>query len=288
MAKLEPYYEQVQAHYDLSNQFFALVLDSTMTYSCAFFERQDMALEEAQLAKIDLALGKCDLQPGRRLLDIGCGWGSTVRRAAEHYRVDAIGLTLSQNQYLYALEALRDIATEAGRAEIRLEGWEDFDEPVDAIVSIGAFEHFRTERYASYFTRCRSILPTGGRMLLQTIVHVDQNTLQTLGIPVTHENVLFGKFIRRHIFPGGQLCVADVVIRHAERAGFRIARTQSLQPHYARTLDTWAENLEAARDRAVALTSPEVYELFARYFEGCAGYFRSGHLDVVQFSLRAD
>ena len=288
MPNLEPFYKQVQAHYDLPGEFFELFLDSSLTYSCGFFEREEMTLEEAQLAKIDLALGKCDLQPGRRLVDIGCGWGSTVRRAAERYRVDVIGLTLSENQYRQGSASLRDLPPEAGHAEIRLAGGEGFEEPVDAIVSIGAFEHFRTERYASFFGRCRTILPAGGRMLLHTIIQLDRGTLAGKGIPLRHQDILFGKFIGREIFPGGTLCSADVVIRHAEPAGFRVTQTQSLQPHYARTLDTWAENLRAARDEAIVRTSREVYERYVRYLEGCAAYFRSGHLDVIQFTCEAE
>jgi cyclopropane-fatty-acyl-phospholipid synthase len=285
--KLEPSYEKVQAHYDLSDEFFALFLDPTMTYSCAFFERDGMTLEEAQLAKIDLALRKCELRPGMRLLDIGCGWGSTLRRAAERYGVHAVGLTLSRNQHRGVSQSLRRLPACAGRAEVRLQGWEEFSEPVDAIVSIGAFEHFRAERYASFFARCRAILPAGGRMLLHAILQVDRGTLQRLGIATRHEDVLFAKFILRYIFPGGQLCPAQTVVRHAEQAGFQVTQTQSLQPHYARTLDAWAANLRAAHDRAVAVTSPEVYERYIRYLEGCAGYFRSGHLDVAQFTLCA-
>ncbi len=285
--KLEPSYGEVQAHYDLSDEFFRLFLDPTMTYSCAFFERDDMSLQEAQLAKIDLALGKCELRPGVRLLDIGCGWGSTLRRAAERYGVHAVGLTLSRNQHRAALRSLRRLPAGASRAEVRLQGWEEFIEPVDAIVSIGAFEHFRAERYASFFARCRGILPAGGRMLLQTILQVDGGTLRRLGICPRHEDVLFAQFIRREIFPGGQLCPAQTVVRHAEQAGFRVMQTQSLQPHYARTLGIWAEKLRAAHDAAVAVTSPEVYQRYIRYLEGCAGYFRSGHLDVAQFTLCA-
>jgi cyclopropane-fatty-acyl-phospholipid synthase len=285
MTRLEPNYEQVQAHYDLSNEFFALFLDPTMTYSCAYFAHPRMTLEEAQQAKIDLSLGKCALQPGQRLLDIGCGWGSTVRRAAEHYGVEAVGLTLSRNQQGYAADMLSRAPPMADRAEVRLQGWEEFDEPVDRIVSIGAFEHFRAARYGEFFARCRRLLPADGRMLLHTIVLEDAQTLRARGIPVEHEHVLFAKFIRKHIFPGGQLCPPDRIVRHAEQAGFRVVVTQSLQQDYALTLDCWAANLRSARREAVALKSAETYDLYLRYLTGCADHFRSGHLDVVQFTL---
>ncbi len=285
MSQLTPFYEQVQSHYDLSNDFFALFLDPSRTYSCAYFERDDMTLEEAQLAKIDLSLGKCDLRPGMRLLDIGCGWGATVRRAAEKYGVHAIGLTLSGNQCEHVAKSLEVRPPAAGRAEVRLQGWEEFDEPVDRIVSIGAFEHFRVERYLEFFTRCRRLLPADGRMLLHTILVYLPMTLQTRGIPLKYEDVLFFKFVNREIFPGGQLCEPRTVIDYAQGAGFRVEQTQTLQLHYARTLDQWAANLQARREEAIALTDETVYHRYMRYLTGCARYFRSGHVDVMQFTL---
>ena len=281
MAKLQPFYAQVQAHYDLSNDFFALFLDPSMTYSCAYFEPPDVTLEQAQRNKIDLALGKLDLRRGHRLLDIGCGWGATVRRAVEHYGATAVGLTLSRNQHDLARQRLADLGDRAG---IRLQGWEEFDEPVDRIVSIGAFEHFREERFAAFFEKCHRLLPADGRLLLHTIVKRSLAELDALGLELTHEDVLFNKFILKAIFPGGQLRPTDVVRRYAEAGGFRVERVHSLQLHYARTLDAWSANLAAARDRAVALASPEVYDTYQRYLTGCARYFRSGHLDVVQFT----
>jgi cyclopropane-fatty-acyl-phospholipid synthase len=281
VAKLQPFYAQVQAHYDLSNDFFALFLDPSMTYSCAYFEPPEVTLEQAQRNKIDLALGKLDLKPGQRLLDIGCGWGAAVRRAVENYGVTAVGLTLSRNQHELASQRLADLG---GRAEIRLQGWEEFDEPVDRIVSIGAFEHFREERFAAFFEKCWRLLPADGRLLLHTIVKRSLAELDALGLEVTHDDVLFNKFILKAIFPGGQLRPTDVVRRYAEAGGFRVERVHSLRLHYARTLDAWSANLEAARDRAVALASPEVYDTYQRYLTGCARYFRSGHLDVVQFT----
>src|SRR5262245_3218671 len=134
-ARLEPHFEDVQAHYDLSDEFFRLFLDPTQTYSCAYFERDDMTLEEAQIAKIDLALGKLGLRPGMTLLDVGCGWGSTMMRAIEKYDVNVIGLTLSKNQCSLGQQLLDQVETDRSR-RVLLRGWEEFDEPVDRIVSI--------------------------------------------------------------------------------------------------------------------------------------------------------
>jgi cyclopropane-fatty-acyl-phospholipid synthase len=280
MAELRPRYEDVQAHYDLSDDFFALFLDPSRTYSCAYFEREDLSLEAAQLAKIDLALGKCDLEPGMKLLDIGCGWGGTAKRAAEHYGVSVVGLTLSRNQKAHASRVTRGLPV-----EIRLQGWEEFDEPVDRIVSIGAFEHFREERFAAFFEKCHRLLPRDARMLLHTIVFSDQAALAARGIELEHEDLLFAKFIRRHIFPGGQLVVPRVISDHAEAAGFTVERRQSLQKHYARTLEIWAASLAAAREKAIALTSDETYGVYMKYLTGCAAAFSTGHIDVIQFTL---
>src|SRR3954447_10033138 len=143
--QLTPHFENVQAHYDLSDEFFRLFLDPTQTYSCAYFERDDMTLHEAQIAKIDLALGKLNLEPGMTLLDIGCGWGGTAKRAIEKYDVNVVGLTLSKHQAAHVQKMFDQMDTpRSGR--VLLEGWEKFQEPVDRIVSIGAFEHFGRRR----------------------------------------------------------------------------------------------------------------------------------------------
>jgi cyclopropane-fatty-acyl-phospholipid synthase len=281
VSDLQPFYKQVQAHYDLSNEFFALFLDPSMVYSCAYFEPPGISLEQAQIAKIDLSLGKCDLKPGQRLLDIGCGWGGTIRRAVEKHGVRAIGLTLSANQFALVKARLADLGD---KAEVRLQGWEEFDEPVDRIVSIGAFEHFREIRFGEFFGKCHRILPADGRMLLHSIVKPSLAEINAKGLEITHEDVLFNKFILKTIFPGGQLRPKDVILKYAESGGFKVTRVHSLNLNYAYTLDAWAANLEAARDKAIAITSREVYDTYMHYLTGCARYFRSGHLDVIQFT----
>jgi len=279
MTPLRPFVEHVQAHYDMSNEFFALFLDPSMTYSCAYFERDDMTLEEAQRAKLDLTLGKIDLRPGMRLLDIGCGWGGMLRRAVEDYGAKAIGLTLSRNQCALARERLADLGD---RVEVRLQGWEEYDEPVDRMVSVGAFEHFRESRYSPFFERCFRLLPADGRLLLHSIIWPDAGAIgdRELG----PDDVAFIKFLLKKIFPGGQLRRPATIKRYMENAGFQVTRIHALGPNYARTLDLWTANLQAARDRAVALTSPEVYDDYLRYMVGCADYFRRGLIDVMQFT----
>jgi cyclopropane-fatty-acyl-phospholipid synthase len=281
---LRPHFDDVQAHYDLSDEFFRLFLDPTQTYSCAFFAREDMTLEEAQIAKIDLSLDKLRLQPGMTLLDVGCGWGATMMRAIERYDVNVIGLTLSRNQQAH-VQKLFDESSNPRAKRVLLNGWEQFQEPVDRIVSIGAFEHFGAKRYDDFFTFAHDRLPPGGIMLLHTILAVDTETARELGLHITMTLLRFIKFILDEIFPGGQLPTKKIVTEHAARAGFSVDQVQSLQPHYARTLDLWAAALESQRDEALAIQSPQVYERYVKYLTGCAELFRDGYTDVCQFTL---
>jgi cyclopropane-fatty-acyl-phospholipid synthase len=282
--QLTPNFGNVQAHYDLSDDFFRLFLDPTQTYSCAYFERDDMTLEEAQIAKIDLALGKLNLEPGMTLLDIGCGWGATMRRAIEKYEVNVVGLTLSQNQASHVQQAFDQLET-ARSTRVLLEGWEKFDEPVDRIVSIGAFEHFGRQRWGHFFKMAYRVLPTDGVALLHTITRPTFKDARAQGNPLTHEIVHFTQFILAEIFPGGWLPTPPSVDEYAVAAGFRLTRVQSLQLHYARTLELWAAALEANKAKAIAIQSKEVYDRYMKYLTGCAKLFRQGYTDVNQFTL---
>jgi len=284
---MQPFFENVQSHYDLSDDFFALFLDPTRTYSCAYFDDPEATLEEAQKAKIDLSLGKCQLKPGMRLLDIGCGWGATAMRAAEHFGVNVIGLTLSENQYWHATRLASESA-HSDHMEFCLQGWEEFNQPVDRIISIGAFEHFRNSRHDAFFKRCRQILPADGIMMLHSIVTPSLADLRESGIEFCQEDVRFARFIRDEIFPGGQLCAPERIRSLATQNGFDVYHVQSLRLHYARTLDCWAESLANARELAVALTSQTIYDRYRKYLTGCADQFRKGTIDVMQFCMRCD
>jgi len=286
MQKLRPFYEDVQSHYDLSDDFFALFLDPTRTYSCAYFNDPNTTLEEAQKAKIDLSLNKCQLYPGMTLLDIGCGWGAVALRAAERFGVKVVGLTLSENQYRYATQQAGKSA-QPDAVQFRLQGWEEYTDSADRIVSIGAFEHFRKDRHEAFFSKCKTLLPSRGIMLLHSIVTPSMHDLRRQGIEPAHEDVKFAKFIRDEIFPGGQLCAPERIESLAQKAGFEVYHVQSLRLHYARTLDLWAEGLTRAREAAIGLTSLAVYERYQKYLTGCADQFRKGTIDVKQFCMRA-
>jgi cyclopropane-fatty-acyl-phospholipid synthase len=282
--KLTPHFADVQAHYDLSDDFFRLFLDPTQTYSCAYFERDDMTLEEAQLAKIDLALGKLGLQPGMTLLDVGCGWGATMRRAVEKYDVNVVGLTLSKNQAAQVQKSFDEMDSPRSK-RVLLNGWEQFDEPVDRIVSIGAFEHFGHDRCDDFFKMAHSVLPADGVMLLHTITGLTKQQMIDHGLPITLWLARFLKFIMTEIFPGGRPPTIEMVEEHSAKAGFTLTRRQSLQPHYARTLDLWAAALETHKSEAIRIQSDEVYERYIKYLTGCAKMFRVGYIDVNQFTL---
>lgn len=290
MTQLRPLYDEIQSVYDQdhSTDLVELFLDPTLLYSCAYFETDEMTLEQAQYAKLDLSLGKCDLKPGQTLLEVGCGWGACAYRAAEKYGVNVIGLTLSKDQAAYCREKMKGLPAGSGNVEIRVQGWEEFDGQVDRVISIAAFEHFPRERHQMFFEKCVSVMPADGQMLLHCIVAYNHANLQKRGIELNHDNILFAKFINREIFPGGKVHDPDDIMATAEDGGMRVIKTQTLGQHYARTLDIWAENLSARKEEAIKLKSAEVYDRFMKYLTGCADHFRSGHVDLYQFTLRID
>ncbi|WP_163806469.1 cyclopropane mycolic acid synthase family methyltransferase [Mycolicibacterium anyangense] len=283
-ADLTPYYEESQSIYDVSDDFFALFLGTTMGYTCGYYEREDMTLDESQTAKFDLALGKLDLRPGMTLLDVGCGWGGALELAVQKYDVNVIGITLSKNQSEYARKRLARLDTTRS-IEVRLQGWEEFDEPVDRIVSIGAFEAFKVERYPLFFDKAYSLLPDDGRMLLHTILAHTQKFFRDNGIKVTISDLKFMQFIEAEIFPGGRLPAVEDIEELAANSGFTLERIHLLREHYARTLDMWAANLLANRAEAIAITSPEIYDRYMKYLTGCADFFRRGITNIGQFTL---
>lgn len=290
--QLQPPVEAVQSHYDRSNEFFKLWLDPSMTYSCAYFDgHPERTLEEAQFAKRKLALDKLGLEPGMTLLDIGSGWGSTMRHAVEHYDVNVIGLTLSENQVVHCNEKFAEMDSPRHK-EVRLQGWEQFDEPVDRIVSLGAFEHFADgagdagyERYAAFFKKYYNLLPDDGRMLLHTIIVPSAAEAKEKHLPTTMTLLRFISFILREIYPGGKLPLVEQVDKYSTDAGFKIERRHFIGDNYVRTLNTWAEALEANKDKAIELKGQEMYDIWQHYLTGCSDLFRDGYTNVCQFTL---
>jgi cyclopropane-fatty-acyl-phospholipid synthase len=237
-------------HYDVSNDFYEMVLGPSLTYSCAVWHDDTMTLEDAQANKHELICRKLDLQPGMRLLDIGCGWGGMLLHAAEHHGVQAVGVTLSRPQ----AELARKRAAERGlgdRVEVRHCDFRDVDDgPYDAISSIGMFEHVGLSELDRYFARCRSLLRPEGRLVNHGISrphHAGKMHHHRFAPRWLDRN-----FTERYVFPDGELHEIGNVVSAIQRAGFEARHMESLREHYALTLRCWTRNLEANWDDAVA------------------------------------
>jgi cyclopropane-fatty-acyl-phospholipid synthase len=276
---------EVRAHYDLSNEFFQLFTDPTVTYSCAYFPRDDMTMEEAQLAKLDLSLDKLGLKPGMTLLDVGCGWGSMMKRAMERYDVNVIGVTLSKNQHEYCEKLLASAHSDRSY-KVLLHDWAEVREPVDRIVIVEALEHFGFERFDDFFAFAHDLMPDDGVMMVHSITALTAPQMTDRSIPITFSFARFIKFVMTEIFPGGRLPSIEKVQEHATRAGFTVTRVQSLQSDFAKTLDMWADVLESRRCEAIAIQSEEVYERYMKFLRGTAEGFRIGYVDINQFTLK--
>ncbi|MBS1691321.1 MAG: class I SAM-dependent methyltransferase [Actinobacteria bacterium] len=277
--EMRPHFEDIQAHYDLSDDFFGLFQDPTRKYSCAYFTGPNATLSEAQIANVDLNLDRLDLKPGMTLLEIGCGWGLTLQRAMQKYDVNVIGLTLSKNQQAYCNQLLDSVDSSRSH-KVLLRGWEQFHDPVDRIVSIEAFEHFGFERYDDFFKNCYDMLPEDGRMTIQSSVSYHPYDLHARGKKLTFELARFIKFMITEIFPGGRIPTTEMMVQHGEKAGFVVPETLSLRNHYIKTLGMWADALEHNKDKAIEVTDEVNYLRYMRYLKGCQYYFIDESIDV--------
>lgn len=260
-------------HYDVSNDFYRLWLDREMVYSCAYFEDPADSLEAAQQAKLEHLCRKLRLQPGQRLLDIGCGWGALICHAARHHGVRAHGITLSRNQHEYiqnkiVREGLADRVTAELKDYAELGG----EAIYDRVVSVGMFEHVGLERLPGYFATARRLLAAGGLFLNHGITHDGEGWGRTADTT----------FINRYVFPGGELDSVGNVQRVMERARFEILDVEALRPHYALTLREWVRRLEANETAAQRLVSPAVYRVWRLYMAACALAFEAGEVGVYQ------
>jgi cyclopropane-fatty-acyl-phospholipid synthase len=263
----------VRFHYDVSNEFYRLWLDADMVYSCAYFERGDESIDEAQRAKLDHLCRKLRLAPGDRLLDIGCGWGALVRHAARRYGASALGVTLSARQLEHAQSRISaDGLDDCCGVELR--DYRDIDGAArfDKIVSVGMFEHVGLRNFPGYFGAVARLLAPGGLFLNHGITRAGE------GWPDTTDT----RFINRYVFPGGELDSVGNVIRAMERAGFEILDVEALRPHYALTLRRWVERLERRREDARGLVPDAVVRLWRLYMLACAREFEAGSIGVHQ------
>jgi cyclopropane-fatty-acyl-phospholipid synthase len=265
----------ISHHYDVGNDFYRLVLGPSMVYSCAIFDSHDTSLEEAQEAKLDLVCRKLGLQPGMRVLDVGCGWGSFVLHAAERYGANVVGITLSTEQ----AEFVRKRVAEAGlteRVDIRVQDYRDIkDGPFDAISSIGMSEHVGRAQLPRYVEQLHSLLRPGGRLLNHAI---SWNAGPSEDDP--------DSFIPRYVFPDGEMLSLSEMVVALEGGGFEVLDVEALRRHYALTLRAWVRNLEEHWDEAVRLTSPGRARVWRLYMASSALGFENGLTGVNQVLLQ--
>jgi cyclopropane-fatty-acyl-phospholipid synthase len=277
---------QIGFHYDVSDEFYALWLDPRRVYSCAYFRGASLSLAQAQEAKLDHICRKLMLQPGQRFLDIGAGWGGLLLWAAEHYGVDATGITLSKNQHHHvnALIAQKGLGS---RVRMALLDYRQLDEsqPFDRIASVGMFEHVGLAQLSAYFSKVARLLVPGGLVM--------NHGITSAGLDNAELGAGMGDFIEKYIFPGGELTHISHALRHMARGGLEMVDTENLRPHYARTLWAWSDALESQLDEAgrvlatpggaasqqQAQTTVNAYRI---YLAGCAMAFEQGWLSLHQ------
>lgn len=263
----------ISHHYDVSNDFYRLVLGPSMTYSCAVFNSPNDSLTQAQENKYELICMKLGLKPGMRLLDIGCGWGGMVMHAAQHHGVQAVGITISQNQVDFAKQRVID-ARLTDQVEIRFQDYREInDEPFDAISSIGMFEHVGLRRLGVYFSQIEELLKPGGRVVNHAI---SRPTAQQ------RSRVSRSGFIGRYVFPDGELHEVGNAISALQDHGLDVRHMENLREHYALTLRHWVANLEANWDRAVAEVGEGRAKVWRMYMAGSAIGFEDNGIHVDQ------
>jgi cyclopropane-fatty-acyl-phospholipid synthase len=271
--------KQIEFHYDLSDDFYALWLDPRRVYSCAYYRTPDMSLAQAQEAKLDHICRKLQLKAGERFVDVGAGWGGLLLWAAENYGVDATGITLSKNQHAYVNQLIEQKGL-SGRVRMELLDYRKLDasKPFDKIASVGMFEHVGRAQLDVYFKRLRELLAPGGLIMNHGITAGGVNNAQ-LGHGM-------GDFIEKYIFPGGELTHIGRVLTHMAHGGLESLDVENLRPHYARTLWAWSDGLEAQLEQASRILSSErgqkALRAYRLYLAGCAAGFENGWISLYQ------
>ena len=266
---------QIQFHYDVGNAFYALFLDKQMVYSCAYFTDWSNSIDQAQHDKLDMICRKLRLREGDRMLDIGCGWGSLVCFAAQHYGVNAVGVTLSEEQCQYARDRVESLGL-AGQIEIRLQNYLDVDGPFDKISSIGMYEHVGVKNYPTYFGKIRSLLAEDGLFLNHGITR--RGRRRKFRVARRPEQ----RAITKYIFPGGELDDIGNSVHEMEATGFEVHDVEGWREHYALTTRMWCDRLTANKDAAIALVGPETYRIWVAYLAGCSLSFSRGSMRIFQ------
>ncbi|MFF1873741.1 cyclopropane-fatty-acyl-phospholipid synthase family protein [Streptomyces sp. CB03911] len=263
----------ISHHYDVGNDFYGLVLGSSMVYSCAYWAPEAKSLEAAQEAKLDLICRKLGLRPGMRLLDVGCGWGSLLIHAATHYGVEAVGVSISAEQVALARSRVADAGL-ADRVEVRLQDYREIpDGPFDAISSVGMAEHVGSVQYLTYASVLYRLLAPGGRLL--------NHQISRRPLP-SGEHYELSPFIRRYVFPDGELAPVGSTVSLLEEAGFEVRDVESLREHYALTLREWVANLEANWGQAVRQVGRGRARVWRLYMAASALAFEENRIGINQ------
>ncbi|KRM76857.1 cyclopropane fatty acid synthase-like protein [Secundilactobacillus collinoides DSM 20515 = JCM 1123] len=263
--------EDVQSHYDLGNDFYNLWLDDTMTYSCAYFEHDDDDLTTAQINKVHHIINKLDSKPGRSLLDIGCGWGTLMLTAAKEYGLKVTGVTLSQEQYDFVQNRIKNEGLEA-IAEVKLVDYRELgNQQWDYVTSVGMFEHVGAENLGTYFNDVAKYMKDDGVALIHGI------TRQGKGAN--------NGWLNKWIFPGGYVPGITENMQHILDAGLQIADMEPLRRHYQKTTETWDENFNAKRAEITDLMDERFTRMWDLYLQASAASFASGNIDVIQYLL---
>lgn len=270
--------DDIKYHYDVGNDFYRLWLDERMVYSCAYFQTGEETIDAAQLAKLDHICRKLRLQPGERLLDIGCGWGGLIIHAAQNYGVHAAGITLSDNQFAFARDRVRAAGLEE-RVEVLLLDYRDAparfgDASFDKVSSIGMFEHVGQQNLPIYLGVVRRLLRDRGLFMNHGITSPDPDG-RTVGSGVS-------EFMDKYVFPHTELPPLHVIVREMAAQNFEVYDVESLRPHYARTLAHWSRRLEAQLDAAAKLVDDRTLRVWRAYLAGSSLGFMQGWLNVYQ------
>ena len=265
--------EAIRYHYDVSNAFYQQFLDPDMLYSCAYFEHGDEDLATAQHKKIDHILTKIGVQPGHTLLDIGCGWGALVIRAAQKFGARCVGITLSQNQYDLAQERVKAAGLE-DRIEIRIQDYRDVRGTFDRITSVGMFEHVGLKHLPEYFGIINRLLAEDGVVMNHGITSTDPENGET---PYGG-----GEFIEKYVFPHGELAHLSTVIRTMQEGGLEVRDVENLRRHYARTCALWTENFERNAEHIRQTAEPKTFRIWHVYLAGCAYAFAHDWISLYQ------
>ena len=279
--------EEIRFHYDVGNDFYALWLDPSMLYTCAYYRTPHDTLADAQTAKLDLICRKLRLQKGQRMLDIGCGWGALIMHAVEHYGVEGLGITLSAAQAEWAQRAIAERGL-AGRCEAKVMDFRDLpmSHQFDRISSVGVTEHIPEAQQPAYFKRAYDLLVPGGLMMNHCEVSLTAaRATGSLGERVSGWLWKRDQFIDRYVFPDARLVAFGSIITSAEKCGFETRDVENLREHYTLTLRAWVRNLERRKAEAIALVGERTYRVWQFYMTVAAYSFDKGAISLVQALL---